>query len=316
MGVRLPRVVVIDDDEEFVALMQALLEEEGYAFLRTAPSGTDPVDEVAAAEADAAILDLRGVAPDGGLALLARIRAHPDLGALPVLVCSADIRELRGNAERLAAMPGVGALEKPFRIEALVGALERLLAGSTHPPAIGAPDPGAAERIGHLLAEIGSSLRWPSLDAWVPDGRPGMLRCVAAWAALSGLSAFTQVSRRTLLPFGGGLPGRVWTSGRATWIEDLGADMNFPRLPVARRGGLVSAAAVPVGGEQGLCGVVAAYDQRLRPRDDGELRRLGDRVDAVTDLFRAAAGISPAAPERPAPGSTSLVSLGDNAKEA
>jgi CheY-like chemotaxis protein len=291
LTVRLPRVAVIDDDDEFVELMQALLEEEGYAFLRVPSSGADPVDEVAAGNVDAAILDLRGVLPDGGLALLARIRQHPALADLPVLVCSADIQALRDNADVLAATPGVGALEKPFRIEALIGALERLVAGSTHRPVAGMPDAAANARIREGLAELGSAMRWPSLDAWVPDARPGMLHCAAAWAATSRLAAFTQVSRRTLLPFGGGLPGRVWTSGRATWIEDLAVDMNFPRLPVARRGGLVSAAAVPVADAHGLAGVLALYDQRVRPRDDRELGRIQDRASAFAGVFRAAAGV-------------------------
>jgi CheY-like chemotaxis protein len=291
VDVRTPCVAVIDDDEEFASLMEALLEEEGYAFVRPSIDAADPAASVVAAGADVVMLDLRGVYQDGGLALLGRLRAHQALASLPVLVCSADIQLLRANAGELAAMPGVAALEKPFRIEALMGALERLLAGSLHPPSVGTPDPEAASAIAQLLERLGTALRWPALDAWVPDLRPGMLRCAAAWVASPRLSAFAQVSRRTLLPFGGGLPGRIWVSGRPAWVEDLAADMNFPRLPTARRSGLVSAAAVPVVDRDQVVGVVATYDQRLRPRSDPELDRLHDAARELGSLLRAAGGL-------------------------
>lgn len=294
MGVRLPRVAVIDDDEEFAALMEALLDEEGYVHVRPAVGHGDPAEALIASDPDVVVLDLHGVHEDGGLALLARLRATEALAELPVLVCSADIQLLRDNAARLSAMPRVAALEKPFRIEALIGALERLLAGSLEPPAVGAPDLAAAPALEQLLGQLGESLRWPALDAWVPDPRPGMLRCAATWVASARLAAFAEVSRRTLLPFGGGLPGRIWVSGRPAWVEDLSGDMNFPRLPTARRIGLVSAAGVPVADQGEIVGVVAAYDQRLRRRNEEALRRLQEAMEVARPLLRAAAGLAEA----------------------
>lgn len=293
MDVHAPRVAVIDDDEEFSSLMEALLEEEGYGFVRPEIIGADPAEAVVSSGAEVVILDLRGVYEGGGLVLLGRLRAHEALADLPILVCSADIQLLRNHAADLAAMDGVAALEKPFRIEALVGALERLLAGSVHPPAVGHPDPAASTSIGQVLARLGEALRWPAIDAWVPDVRPGMLRCAASWVGSTRLTAFAQISRRTLLPFGGGLPGRIWASARPAWVEDLALDMNFPRLPTARRAGLVSAAGVPVIERDQLVGVVAFYDQRVRRRDDAALERLQDAARDTGTLLRAAAGLAP-----------------------
>lgn len=290
---RRPRIAVLDDDAEFVELMQVLLEEEGLAYVRPALSAADddPVAALASCRADAAVVGLRP--PDGGVAIIERIRAHPRLRRMPVLVCSADIQLLREEAGALAALENVAALEKPFRIDALVGALERLLAGSLHPPSLGTvPDTGAIQALEAWLARLGGTLRWPVLDAWVPDARPGMLRCAAAWAASAKLNAFAQVSRRTLLPVGGGLPGRIWVSGRAAWVEDLSSDLNFPRLPTARRTGLVSAAAVPVLDSGEIVGVVAGYDQRLRARDVAELERLRMAAVDASPILRAAAGLS------------------------
>jgi CheY-like chemotaxis protein len=292
VSVRRPRIAVLDDDEEFAELMEALLEEEGLTYVRPRPSGgdEDPVTALASCRADAVVVGLRP--SDGGVELIGRIRAHPKLSRVPVLVCSADIQLLREEAAALAALENVAALEKPFRIDALAGALERLLAGSLHPPSLGAaPDTGALQALEAWLARLGATLRWPVLDAWVPDARPGMLRCAAAWAASAKLNAFAQVSRRTLLPLGGGLPGRIWVSGRAAWVEDLAGDLNFPRLPTARRTGLVSAAAVPVLESGEIVGVVAGYDQRLRSRDLAELERLRLAALDAAPLLRAAAGL-------------------------
>lgn len=289
MSVRRPRVAVLDDDDEFAELLEALLEEEGFAFVRY-----EALDELSVAlnarPVDVAII---GVGPGSGVELIRRIRALPKLGSLPVLVCSADIQEMRDHAAELAAIEHVAALEKPFRIDALTGALERLLAGSLQPPAgTAVPDLAAATALEGQLASFGTALRWPVLDAWVPDARPGMLRCAAAWAASARLAAFAQMSRRTLLPFGGGLPGRIWVSGRPAWIEDLAGDLNFPRKATARRSGLVSAAAVPVSDDGEIVGVVAGYDQRLRHRDDVELGRLVDAVADAGPMLRAVAGLA------------------------
>lgn len=289
VSVRRPRVVVLDDDAEFAELMEALLEEEGFVPLRAA-ADADLAAVLTARPIDVAII---GLGPTRGLDIVRHVRSQPALRTLPILVCSGDIQEMRDHAAALAEMDNVAGLEKPFRVDALIGALERLLAGSIHPPSVGvAPDSDASAALEAQLASLGTSLRWPVLDVWVPDIRPGMLRCAASWAASRRLAAFAQLSRRTLLPFGGGVPGRVWVSGRSAWVEDLAADLNFPRQVTARRSGLVSAAAVPVreGGE--IVGVVAGYDQRLRTRDDVELARLVDAVADAGPMIRAAAGLA------------------------
>jgi CheY-like chemotaxis protein len=283
-----PRVAVLDDDQVFAELMHALLEEEGYTYVAL-PAGSDAVEVLATHPSDVVMI---GVRPAGGIDMVHRIRAHPSLATTPLLVCSTDVHELRDHAAQLASLDNVAALEKPFRIDTLTGALERLLAGAVHPqPAPRAPDADAAAELGAFLAGIGTSLRWPALDAWVPDVRPGMLRCVASWTASTRLAPFAQVSRRTLLPFGGGLPGRIWASGRAAWIEDLSDDLNFPRLRSARRAGLVSAAAVPVMDLGEIVGVVAGYDQRLRTVDKVELERLRTAAAEAGPMLRGAAGL-------------------------
>ena len=65
---RKPRVAVVDDDDEFAAMMEVLLTEEGFQFVR-APSDDDAVTALVGDRPDVAIVDLRGVGDAGGLKL-------------------------------------------------------------------------------------------------------------------------------------------------------------------------------------------------------------------------------------------------------
>ena len=202
---------------------------------------------------------------------------------------------LREHAGELAALPNVASLEKPFRIDALIGALDRLLTGTTAlaPAASGRrrPDATAVAALEGLLGRIGRSLDWSVTDAWVPDSRPGLLRCAGTWTSAQELEPFAVVSRRIRLPFGGGLPGRVWASGRPAWAEDLASDLNFPRLPTAQRIGLVSAAAVPVTLDGQIAGIIAGYSTRERAQDGSALADLVAATQEAGPMLRAAAGL-------------------------
>lgn len=291
VGERRIRVAVVDDDPEFVALMEALLEEEGFCYLAP-PTGDDVPDELARSRPDVAIVDLHGVSDGDGVGLLHAIRADVRLAELPMLVCSADLQTLRARAAELAALPRVGVLEKPFRIDALVGALERLVAGVPIAPALGGrPDARAVAEIAAWLPRVGRTLRWDVLDAWVADERPGQLRCAGGWCATPDLEPFVRLSRRTHLPIGAGLPGRIWVSARPAWIADIASDMNFPRLGTARRLGMVSAAAVPVSDEGEVVGVLAGYATRRRRPNAAALARLAAGTEGMGPIFRAAAGV-------------------------
>lgn len=288
-----PLVAVLDDDAEFAEVLALLLEEEGIASDRPAVErGTDLADVLAGGPYDLAIVDVHGVAGDD-LGIIERLRADERLAEMPILVCSADIQLLRDHASLLSSLPGVLALEKPFRLEVLSGALERLLAGTSAPPAPihTPPDPGLLAELEAWLGGVGERVHWPALDVWIADARPGFLRCVATWVGSPRFEPFAAVSRRTHLPIGGGMPGRVWASGRAGWIDDLASDMNFPRLSTAHRVGLLSAAAAPVIDGESTIGVISAYTN-LRRRHDAnipaELEASGR--EALHLLRRLAAG--------------------------
>lgn len=92
-----------------------------------------------------------------------------------------------------------------------------------------------------------------------------------------GLDAWQAVTATLELDPGIGLPGRVWVSGEAVWIEDLIADGNFVRQPTARRVGLRHGVAFPVMLRGHVFAVVECFGRRIRRSDAG----LVDFLDAV-----------------------------------
>lgn len=93
------------------------------------------------------------------------------------------------------------------------------------------------------------------------------------------LNAFREASAAVSFARGVGLPGRVWDSGRACWIEDIAGDSNFPRAAAAAVCGLRGAFAFPalIGEEVGA--VMEFYLQRPAP-PDAELLHTLDQVGA------------------------------------
>ncbi len=114
-------ILVIDDNEELLALYDAVLRYNGYGV--TTLSEPPTLDAVRAVRPDAVILDLHfGGQQFEGWAVLQRLRNDPALVHLPVIVCTAGEGEVR-DASDLLRRHNVWVLLKPF----VVTDLERVL---------------------------------------------------------------------------------------------------------------------------------------------------------------------------------------------
>ena len=113
MAVR--RVLVVEDDRGVREALVALLELEGYA-VEAVTDGSAALPIIDAGPPDLVVSDVSMPGMDG-FALLARVRAdHP---TLPVLLLSAAFRGPLGD--------GVDFIPKPFDVDHLLAAVERLL---------------------------------------------------------------------------------------------------------------------------------------------------------------------------------------------
>jgi CheY-like chemotaxis protein len=123
------RVTVVNDNPDFLELVRDILEDDRYDTTTIDGDRDDALDAICASRPDLLMIDLRkGPQELHGWDIAQQVRRQPELGGLPILVCSADSEALAAIADELAATRYVATLTKPFRIDALEAAIDRLLA--------------------------------------------------------------------------------------------------------------------------------------------------------------------------------------------
>lgn len=126
MATRPTRILLVDDDEAFLHLMKEILSSEGYEVLAMLNS-RDALEADAAADRapDLLITDIILSGTERGYELAWQLTSrHP---GLPVLMISGHAQT---RDEIQSAIPGsrAGFVEKPFRPDALLSAVEQILA--------------------------------------------------------------------------------------------------------------------------------------------------------------------------------------------
>jgi excisionase family DNA binding protein len=113
------RVLVVDDEPDFAEMVRDYLGLKGTLDVRVADDPFVAGVEMGRFQPHAVVLDLQLAGLDG-LAMLARIRADPDLGDLPVIACY-DF----ADAEKTALAAGFDAfLAKPLKLDDLLACVE------------------------------------------------------------------------------------------------------------------------------------------------------------------------------------------------
>lgn len=133
-GTSAPRILVIEDSPSVLKLLKFVLEAEGFT-VATAMNGVEIVDQLRTGPLpDLVLLDV--VLPDvDGFHVLNRIRHHPEMKSLPVMMLTsmstreAVLKGLEGGAN--------GYITKPFDIEVVIKAVRVALgmpAKTNHDP--------------------------------------------------------------------------------------------------------------------------------------------------------------------------------------
>jgi GAF domain-containing protein len=120
---------------------------------------------------------------------------------------------------------------------------------------------------------------WDYGEVWLPRTDNTVLECSPAWyGKTAALEQFRQASEKLTFPPNTGLPGRVWTSRRPEWIEDVSAqpDPSFVR-PQAQVAGLKAGFGVPILIGDDVLAVLSFFITEARPAD----KRLVELVSAV-----------------------------------
>ena len=116
---RRARIVVINDDTDFLSLMSELLTDVGEYDVDVCREGDRAYQFVKAQQPDLVILDIRIEGQERGWAILECLTLDPKTKPIPLIVCSAAIRELQAHQEMLDRY-GIDVLTKPFDLDALL----------------------------------------------------------------------------------------------------------------------------------------------------------------------------------------------------
>lgn len=121
------RVTVVNDNPEFLQLMQDLLQDASYPATLIDGDRENAFELILASEPEILIIDLRlRSAEFHGLQILNLVRDHETLRKVPTVICSADawgIDQVRAEVE---AMEKLAVLTKPFAISDLYRVLREL----------------------------------------------------------------------------------------------------------------------------------------------------------------------------------------------
>jgi GAF domain-containing protein len=136
---------------------------------------------------------------------------------------------------------------------------------------------GASDVYRRAARAIYDGLGLAMAAAWEPtgpeDGAPlhaGSLRHHGGQA----MEAFVEQTEAMELRIGEGLPGRVFESCEAHWIEDVTVDANFPRRAAASRAGVRTGICFPVLADDQVIAAIEGFTTQTRPRDEELLATL------------------------------------------
>jgi DNA-binding response OmpR family regulator len=120
------RILVINDTQEILELFEEILTDEGYEVVLYS-FATHDTAEIERHHPDLIILDYIFGTEKLGWQLLQKLKMRADTASIPIIICTAAIREVR-DIEGFLLAKGVTLVPKPFDIDDLVLAVKNALA--------------------------------------------------------------------------------------------------------------------------------------------------------------------------------------------
>ncbi len=125
MNVANKKVLIIDDDPEFVDAISNLLDAKGYA-VHSASSGAEGIDKARNLDPDIILLDVMMSSRTEGIDVAGRIDSDEELKKIPIIMISGIRREMNlpfGLEPDKTTLPVKVFLEKPVKPEVLLNAV-------------------------------------------------------------------------------------------------------------------------------------------------------------------------------------------------
>lgn len=136
-----------------------------------------------------------------------------------------------------------------------------------------------------ILQAICKGLGWDLGELWNVDQQANLLHRVETWHLSStSLLDFEKATQQTTFSPGVGLPGRVWLSATATWIEDIVQDSNFLRVTAATKSELHGAIGFPILSGTEVLGVMTFFSHNVQ-RPDNDLLKMMTAIGGQIGQF-------------------------------
>lgn len=136
-----------------------------------------------------------------------------------------------------------------------------------------------AQAYERCLAEICAFTRCPLGHVFERGPGEPALRSANVWFLRDGarFARFRQATEALTIVRGVALPGRVWESGKPTWMIDVAGGHNFPRAELLGEAGLKGAFGFPVSVDGELVAVLEFFTEEARVPDE-ELLEIMERA--------------------------------------
>ena len=126
------RIIVINDTQEILELFCAILQEEMGHEVTIDSYKPHMVEVIKAARPDLIVSDHVFGEEKIGFQLLQRLKMDRDTADIPVIICSAAVKDLKEMEGYLTAK-GVGVLYKPFDVDELISLVNLKLEEAANP---------------------------------------------------------------------------------------------------------------------------------------------------------------------------------------
>jgi PAS domain S-box-containing protein len=130
------------------------------------------------------------------------------------------------------------------------------------------------------LRGVCETIGWNFAEAWIPDPQAKTLQLSNAWyGSKKNMLAFREASQNFSFSRHMGIPGRVWATQKAEWMEDVSEQplKIFLRADIAKQVGLKAALGIPIVAHEKVIAVCVFYSSVACKED----RRMVELVKSV-----------------------------------
>lgn len=123
----MPKILIVDDDADMVEAIKIVLESKGFTVI-TAYEGETGFQKAEAERPDLIILDVMMKTKDQGFQVSYRLKHHPELSHIPILMLTAVGKETGFRFDKETDeeyLPADEMIEKPIKPHDLLAKVER-----------------------------------------------------------------------------------------------------------------------------------------------------------------------------------------------